>query len=298
MEWDLTRCTLCPLACGADRSRGIGRCGGGSLPRVALADIHRGEEPPIVGSRGSGAVFFSGCNMGCLFCQNYQISARGIGREVSVERLAEIFLELQGRGVHNLNLVSAGHFLPQVAEALRLAKAQGLCLPVVWNTNSYERVEALRQLEGLVDIYLPDLKYWDDGLARAYSAAPGYFETAAAAILEMRRQVGADVLDADGVMRRGMIVRHLVLPGCRKDSRRVLDWVRANLGPEVRVSLLWQYTPLYRAAEVKALNRRVTSFEYEDVVDYFFAIGLHNGYRQGKEAATAAWTPDFDLRGV
>lgn len=295
---DFSHCTLCPRACGANRLLGAGPCGGALLPKVALAAVHRGEEPPIVGTRGSGAVFFSGCNMACLFCQNHTISAEGVGKEISAAQLADVFLKLQAQGVHNINLVSAGHFLPQAAQALRLAKTRGLTLPVVYNTNGYETVESLKELEGLVDIYLPDLKYTDDALARAYSRAPGYFAVATAAISEMARQVGGNRLDEAGLLQKGLIVRHLVLPGAKEDSKRVLDWLRQTLGPDVTVSLLRQYTPLYRAKEVKALNRRVTTYEYEAVLDHFFAIGLSKGFMQEKSAATDAEVPVFDLRGL
>lgn len=295
----LSACRICPHRCGVDRVSGrVGRCHAPLLPKLALVGIHHWEEPPISGQNGSGTVFFSHCNLACVFCQNHKISAGGFGKEVSVERLAEIFLEQQARRVHNINLVSAVHFLPQTAKALALAKAQGLSIPVVYNSNGYETPEGLRLLEGLVDIYLPDFKYWDDGLASQYSAAPQYHAHAAAAIIEMRRQQPADVFREDGVMQRGLILRHLVLPGHYRDSLRILDWAREALGTEAYLSLMSQYTPVYRAKEYKPLSRRVTTFEYEKVVEYFWKIGLKNGFMQKRSSAAAEYTPLFDLTGV
>lgn len=295
----LSRCRACPRRCGADRaSGGIGWCRAPLLPKLALASVHYGEEPPISGENGSGTVFFSHCNMACVFCQNHPISAGGFGREVSVERLAEIFLEQQARGVHNINLVSAVQFLPQAAEALAMAKDRGLSIPIVYNSNGYETPEGLRLLEGLADIYLPDFKYWDNALAERYSAAPAYRECAAAAIMEMRRQQPRDIFGEDGMMRKGMIVRHLVLPGHYRDSLHVLDWIREALGAETYVSLMSQYTPAHRAKGFKPLSRRLTTFEYEKAVAHFWEIGLKNGFMQRRASAGLEYTPVFDLSGV
>ena len=299
MKAALSHCQICPRNCGVDRTAGkTGFCHAPALPKVALVSGHHWEEPPISGTKGSGTVFFSHCNLDCVFCQNHAISQEGFGQEISVSRLAEIFLEQQARGFHNINLVSAVQFLPQTAKALELAKAQGLHLPIVYNSNGYESLTGLRQLEGLVDIYLPDFKYWNEALGVAYSHAPRYRETAAAAILEMRRQAPKDNFDADGILQKGLIVRHLVLPGQYKDSLRILDWIKEFLGTETLVSLMSQYTPMYRATEIKALSRRITTFEYEKVVDYFFEIGLKNGFMQKRSSATGEYTPTFDLSGV
>lgn len=295
----LSACRICPRACGANRIGGQhGWCGAGASPKVALVSRHLWEEPPISGTKGSGTVFFSHCNLGCIFCQNHEISAGGFGQEISIERLAEIFLEQEAQGVHNLNLVSAVQYLPQAARALELAKNQGLSLPVVYNSNGYESLEGLRMLDGLVDIYLPDFKYWDNALGEAYSHAPQYREMASSAILEMRRQTKAEQFDADGILQRGLIVRHLILPGHHRDSFAILDWMREALGEEAYVSLLSQYTPLYHAAEYKQLSRRLTTFEYDKVIAHFFAIGLKNGFMQKRSSATAEYTPHFDLSGV
>ena len=294
------KCSLCPRQCRAERTEttGGGFCRMPELPVVARAALHHWEEPPISGTRGSGTIFFSGCSLGCVFCQNYNISAEGFGQEITIERLAEIFLEQQERGFHNINLVSAVQFIPQVAKALKMAKEQGLNIPVVYNSNGYESIEGLRMLEGLVDMYLPDFKYWDNELGLEYSNCPNYRETAAAAILEMRRQVGKDILDENGLMKKGIILRHLVLPGQYKDSMKVLDWIKENLGEDTFLSLMSQYTPMHRAKEIKALSRKLTTFEYDKVVDHFFEIGLKNGFMQKRSSATSEYTPTFDLSGV
>ena len=299
MRSALSQCNVCPRNCGADRTNGkTGFCRAPYLPKVALVSRHDWEEPPISGTKGSGTVFFSHCNLGCVFCQNHDISQDGFGQEITVKRLAEIFLEQQERGFHNVNLVSAVQFIPQVAKALTIAKAQGLSIPVVYNSNGYESIDGLKMLEGLVDIYLPDFKYWDDALGLEYSKAPHYRETVSAAILEMRRQTGADILDENGIMKKGIILRHLVLPGHYKDSFKVLDWVKEHLGEETFVSLMSQYTPMYQAKEIKPLSRKLTTFEYDKVVDHFFEIGLKNGFMQKRSSATSEYTPSFDLSGV
>ena len=299
MNKALSHCQVCPRNCGADRTAGqFGFCRAPYLPKVALVSRHDWEEPPISGTKGSGTVFFSHCNLGCVFCQNHDISQDGFGQEISIERLAEIFLEQQTRGFHNVNLVSAAQFIPQVAKALKLAKEKGLSIPVVYNSNGYESVKGLKMLEGLVDVYLPDFKYWNDDLGMEYSKCPHYRETAAAAILEMRKQVKKDILDENGIMQKGIIIRHLVLPGQYKDSFQVLDWIRKHLGEETFVSLMSQYTPMHKAKEIKALSRKLTTFEYDKVVDHFLKIGLKNGFMQKRSSATSEYTPAFDLSGV
>lgn len=299
MNKALSHCQVCPRNCGADRTAGqFGFCRAPYLPKVALVSRHDWEEPPISGTKGSGTVFFSHCNLGCVFCQNHDISQDGFGQEISIERLAEIFLEQQTRGFHNVNLVSAAQFIPQVAKALKLAKEKGLSIPVVYNSNGYESVKGLKLLEGLVDVYLPDFKYWNDDLGMEYSKCPHYRETAAAAILEMREQVGPDILDGNGIMQKGIILRHLVLPGQYKDSMKILDWIKESLSENTFVSLMSQYTPMYQAKEIKALSRKLTTFEYDKVVDHFLKIGLKNGFMQKRSSATSEYTPAFDLSGV
>lgn len=296
---DLSHCTLCPRECGRDRALGQGRCGAGSLPRLARAALHRWEEPCISGGdpgRGSGTVFFSGCPLGCCFCQNHPISHGNFGKEVAVSRLAEIFLELQEQGAWNINLVSATQYIPQVAEALDLVKGR-LNIPVVWNTGGYEKAESLRLLEGYVDVYLPDLKFFDPSLSELCADAPDYFSVAAAAILEMFRQVGPVQMGEDGMLRRGVMVRHLVLPGQRRDSEQLLRWLAEAVPVEdIFLSLMSQYTP-YRPVPQKALNRRVASFEYNWVREIAQELGF-SGYGQERSSAREEYTPPFDLEGV
>ena len=299
IEENLNSCNLCPNMCGVDRIKGeIGICNSGILPKVSMASLHFWEEPCISGELGSGAVFFSNCNLSCVFCQNYKISHEGFGNEVSIEKLSNIFLDLQNQRALNINLVSATQYIPQVAEALLLAKKSGLNIPVVYNTNGYESVEALRILEGLVDVYLPDLKYYNNKYACEYSSAPDYFTHATKAILEMYTQVGIPRYNDDGIIQKGLIIRHLLLPGMVEDSKKVLRWIKDNLPIEIPISIMAQYTPVYKAKSIKGINRKITEREYTRVIDYFFDIGLENGFVQDYESATSDYTPDFDLTGV
>ncbi len=288
-------CTLCPRLCAARRTgtRGDGRCGMPSLPVVARAALHHWEEPCISGTQGSGAVFFSGCPLGCVFCQNGRISRGHLGKIVSVERLREIFLSLIAQGAHNINLVSPTHFAHAVGEALR----EPLGVPVVWNTGGYERAETLRALKGRVQIYLPDLKYADGALAQRYSGAPDYFEIAAAAIEEMVRQTGPYELGEDGLLRRGVLIRHLLLPGALENTKAVLDYVARTFPPgTVLFSLMAQYTPQPGAEGL--LARRITGAELRAARAYMESVGITAGYTQDIEAARREYTPDFDLTGV
>ena len=288
-------CTLCPRNCRAERTElaGAGVCRVGTLPRIARAALHMWEEPCISGTRGSGAVFFSGCNLQCAFCQNEAISHGGQGETVSVARLAEIFRELEAQGAHNINLVTATHFVPAVIAALDCYRPK---IPIVYNCGGYERVETLRMLEGYVDIYLPDFKYIDSGMAKLLSGAPDYPGTALAAIKEMRRQTGPAVYDADGMMLRGTQIRHLVLPGLTGDSMRLLTLIADEL-PDTPVSLMGQYTPCGKALTIPGMNRRVTKKEYARVLAHMENIGLA-GYRQALASATDAFVPAFDNTGV
>ena len=293
---NLHHCTLCPRMCGADRYSGTGFCGCGSEIRAAKAYIHMWEEPCISGTNGSGTVFFSGCCLKCCFCQNYEISSQGAGKEISVKRLAEIFPELQEKGAHNINLVSPTPYVPQIIQALEICRGK-LDIPIVYNTGGYERVETLKMLDGYVDVYLPDLKYYDDSLAEKYSSAKNYFETAANAIHEMFRQVGSVRIE-NGLIKKGVIIRHLVLPSHRKDSMKLLEWVAENFpGNEILVSLMSQYTPVYKSCEHKEISRRISTFEYNSVVDRAAELGL-NGFMQERASAVSDYTPDFDLSGL
>ena len=291
-------CRLCPRECGADRSREAGLCRGGGKVRVARASLHMWEEPCLSGERGSGTVFFCGCSLGCVYCQNRAISRGEAGLDISEERLSEIFLMLQGKGAHNLNLVTAGHYLPQVARALRRAKEEGLEIPVVYNTSSYEKPEALRLLEGLVDIYLPDFKCMDEALALRYCRAADYPARAKEALEEMMRQTGEASFGRDGMMRRGTLVRHLVLPGCTEDSKRVIDYLYRTYGDRIYLSIMSQYTPVDIPEEFPELQRTLTPEEYEEVVDYAIGLGVENGFIQEGGAAEESFIPPFDLEGI
>lgn len=295
----LSDCRLCPRQCRIDRLNGqCGICRAAALPKIALASLHRWEEPCISGTRGSGTVFFSHCNLSCLFCQNYDISQHNFGKEISIDELARLFIKQQQRGAHNINLVSPTSFMPQIAETLTIAKEHGLAIPVIYNSNAYESVDALHYMDGLIDVYLPDLKYFSDEYAVKYSKAPHYFEHATAAIMEMYQQVGSPQFDDEGIIKRGLIIRHLMLPGLIEDSKQILLWIRNNLPIEVYVSLMAQYTPMYKAKEHERLNRRISRRQYEDIIDYFFDIGLENGYVQERSSAKSIYTPDFDLSGL
>ena len=288
-------CSLCPRRCGALRTgtEGGGFCGMPALPVVARAALHFWEEPCISGKRGSGAVFFSGCNLQCVFCQNRSISHGKYGKAVSIPRLREIFRELAEQGAHNINLVTPTHFTPAIREALEVSPG----VPVVWNSGGYELPETLRTLEGAVQVYLPDLKYADNALAARYSGAADYFETAAAAIREMFRQVGRCEFDNEGILQHGVVIRHLLLPGALENTKAVLDWIAENFAPgEVLVSLMSQYTPQPGAEGL--LRRRVTGGEYRAARAYMENLGLTDGYYQDSSSAREEYTPPFDLTGL
>ncbi len=289
-------CRQCPRACAAERTQTVpgGVCAMPSLPVVARAALHFWEEPPISGTRGSGTVFFSGCPLRCVFCQNSLISQEGYGRPVTLSRLREIFQELIAQGAHNINLVTPTHFTHAIREAL----SDPLPVPVVWNTGAYDRVETLKMLEGRVQIYLPDLKYLDAGRAKRYSAAPDYPAVATAAIREMVRQTGPCVFDGQGLLKRGVIIRHLLLPGGLPEAKAVMDWVSVAFPRgEVYFSLMSQYTPLGRSAEYPEIHRRLRSSEIRSAQAYMAALELP-GYTQEEEAAGGEYVPIFDLTGV
>ena len=287
-------CILCPRQCGVDRAERVGYCGSGSLPKVARAAKHHWEEPCISGTEGSGTVFFSGCTLGCVFCQNREISRGGTGREVTIEHLADIFKRLEGQGVHNLNLVTPTHFTPQILQALELAKPT---VPIVMNCGGYERVETLLQWEGKVQVYLPDLKYFSTELSAKYSAAPDYFAVASKAILEMHRQQPKLVWEGD-LLKQGLIIRHLVLPGCMKDSLQILDFLDKNLPKDgFLLSLMSQFTPTEACRTYPEINRRVTTYEYRKVADRAAELGF-SGFAQDRRSAKEEYTPPFNLEGV
>ena len=295
---DITNCNLCPRRCGVNRTKRVGFCGAGEKVRIALVSLHQWEEPCLVGAKGAGTVFFSYCSLRCVYCQNHAISHGGQGVEVTTERLAEIFLEQQARGAATLDLVTPTHYVPQIIAALDIAKARGLTLPVVYNSSAYENVETIEALKGYVDIYLPDMKYMSTASGGEYSAAADYFAAASAAITRMVEQVGPVQFTADGQLRRGVLVRHMVLPGHRHESMDIVKWLWETFGKTVQVSLMNQYTPMYKAAEHKPLNRRLTTFEYDSVVDYALQLGMENAYIQERRSASAEFVPDFNGAGV
>ena len=295
----MSACTLCSRECHVDRSSGKkGFCGMDGTIYLARAALHMWEEPCISGTKGSGAVFFSGCGLRCCFCQNHDIAIGSRGLAVSVERIGEIFLELKEKGAANINLVTGAHYVPQIIEALKLARMQGMDLPVVYNSSGYEKLETLKLLEGYVDIYLPDLKYMEPDLAQKFSHAPDYVERAKAAIKEMVRQSGSCQFGEDGYIRRGTIVRHLILPGHTKNSRKVLRYLHETYGEEIYISIMNQYTPVREFGEFKELNRKVTKREYEKVLDTAVEMGIQNGFIQEGETASESFIPEFDYEGV
>lgn len=293
-----THCTLCPRNCGVDRTKTRGFCGESHELRAARAALHFWEEPPISGTVGSGTVFFSGCTLRCIFCQNANIASGHHGKEIPSERLSEIFLELQEKGAANINLVTPTHFLPHIKEALILAKDKGLAIPIVYNCGGYEKAETLALLDGLVDIYLPDYKYRSPILAEVFSAAKDYPKVAEKALREMLRQVGNPLFDENGMMKRGVIVRHLVLPGHTDDSMDVLRFLHENFGDDIYISIMSQYTPVKKFEKYPALSRRLTTYEYQKVVRFAEKIGITRGFLQSGEAAKESFIPAFDLTGI
>lgn len=299
-------CSLCPRRCGCNRLEGAaGFCGQTARLLLSRAALHFWEEPCISGTGGSGTVFFCGCSLGCIYCQNYEISGResaleeaGHGKVVTKERLAEIFLELQEQGAHNINLVTGAQFLPHILWAIPAARKAGLTIPIVYNTSGYELVSSLKLLEGLVDIYLPDLKYLDAELAAEYSRAADYPQTAQAAIAEMVRQIGAPMTGADGMMQKGVIVRHLLLPGRKEAAKEIIKYLWEQFGERLWMSILRQYTPTPQVAGIRGLNRKVTTYEYEKTIDYALQLGITSGFRQEGEAAAESFIPSFRGEGV
>jgi len=287
-------CTLCPRQCGVDRAKQKGYCGMGKAVRIARADLHFWEEPCISGENGSGAVFFSGCHLRCIFCQNYEISACKKGKDISVGELAEIFLQLQKKGAENINLVTPTHFVPQIITALDIAKAKGLALPIVYNCGGYESVETIKMLEGYVDVYLPDFKYFNNRYAKEYSHAPDYFPVAVRAIAEMFAQTGPLRFDEKGRLRKGVLVRHLMLPGLLFDSKKILDYLSDTYGNQIQISLMRQYTPLAQVSKHPKLGRKLPDGHYDTLVDYADSLGLYNVYVQDEDSVGEEFIPPFE----
>lgn len=277
----LKKCELCPHNCKINRLEGqIGRCKASDKVKIALYSSHSYEEPCISGEKGSGTIFFSNCNLNCIYCQNYEISQEGKGKEITIEKLAEIFLKQQKKGVHNISLVTPTSYILQIIEAIKIAKCRGLKIPIIYNTNGYDSVESLKMLDGYIDIYLPDLKYSSNKLSKEYSNVKNYFETATLAIKEMYRQVGSPELDKNGIMKKGLMIRHLVLPNNLLNSKIILKWIKENIDENVYVSIMAQYFPTYKAKQHNKLNRKLTKKEWKEIEQYVYDLDIKNGYLQ------------------
>lgn len=293
---ELDKCTICPHKCKINRNENqIGRCKAKDTVKIALYSIHNFEEPCISGEKGSGTVFFSNCNLNCVYCQNYEISQLGKGKEITIEELADIFLKQQAKDVENINLVTPTSYVPQIIEAIKMARAKGLKLPIVYNTNSYENIETIKMLEGYVDIYLPDLKYVDNELAKKYSNIENYFEIATQAIKEMIRQVGETKIDENGMMQKGVLIRHLVLPNNVENSKKVLKWIRENLPKNTYISVMAQYFPTYKAKDMIDLNRKLTKEEWKEIEDYIYELEIENGYVQELGEHEEEYVPQWEF---
>lgn len=293
---NLVKCEICPHKCGIDRTKKeIGRCKSTDKIKIALYSVHHFEEPCISGENGSGTVFFSNCNLNCIYCQNYEISQEGKGKEISIEELADIFIEQQNRNVENINLVTPTSYTLQIIEAIKIAKKKGLTIPIIYNTNGYERVETLKLLEGYVDVYLPDLKYYDDKIAMKYSKIKNYFEIATKAIQEMYRQVGSPKLDKRGMIRKGVMIRHLVLPNNIENSKNILKWIKENIDEDVYIDIMAQYFPTYKAKENNELNRKLTKEEYQEIENYVYQLDIKNGYMQELGEHEEEYVPKWDI---
>lgn len=294
-----SHCALCPRECGADRNKGeLGVCSVASQLKLARAALHEWEEPCISGKNGSGTVFFSGCSLGCVYCQNKEISGGEVGREISAERLVEIFFELKEKGAHNINLVTPSHYVPTIVYAIERAKTQNIDIPFVYNSSGYEKIETLKMLNGLIDIYLPDYKYSDSDLSERYSFARDYPEVARAAIDEMVRAQPKPIFDKNRMMKKGVIVRHLVLPSCYENSRRAIEYLYSTYKDDIYISLMSQYTPVCKSDKHPELNQKVSAEEYERLIDFALDIGVERGFIQEGGAASESFIPNFDCEGV
>lgn len=290
----LEKCTLCPRECNVNRLKNeIGYCKATDKVKIALANLHYYEEPCISGESGSGTIFFSGCNMSCNFCQNYKISQQGFGKEIEIFELADEFLRLQKENAHNINLVTGFMYIPQIIEAIKIAKSNGLKIPIIYNSSGYEKIESLKMLEGFVDVYLPDFKYFDNSLAKNLSNANNYKEIAQNALKEMYRQVGSPQFDENGIIKKGLIIRHLILPNYIENSKNVLKWIKENIDNNVYLSIMAQYFPSYKALETDDINRKLNIDEYKDIEQYVFDLDF-NGYMQDLEENEEQYVPDFE----
>ena len=292
---NLSSCEICPHRCKVNRANGIkGRCKCDDKIKIALASIHNFEEPCISGTKGSGTVFFSNCNLNCIYCQNYEISQLGKGKEITIHELAEIFLDQQKNNVHNINLVTPTMYALQIIEAIKIAKKQGLNIPIIYSTNGYENIETIKLLNGLIDVYLPDLKYFSNTIAVKYSNANNYFKIATEAIKEMYNQVGTAKFDEEGIIKKGVIIRHLVLPNHIQNSKNILKWIKENMPEDVYVSVMAQYFPTYKAKEDAYINRKLTKKEYKEIENYLYTLNIENGYIQELGEHEEEYVPNWE----
>ena len=290
----LKECTVCPHNCKINRlDNKIGFCKGRDTVKIALSSLHYFEEPCISGTNGSGTIFFSNCNLKCIYCQNYKISWEAKGEEKTIDDLANIMLEEQAKGAHNINLVTPTMYAYQIIEAIKIAKEKGLNIPIIYNTNSYENIETIKALNGYIDIYLPDLKYFDNNLGKKYSNINNYFDYASEAIKEMINQVGMPEFDENGLIKKGVIIRHLVLPNHIQNSKNVLKWIKENLNEDVYISLMAQYFPCHKAKDNEMLNRKLTKHEYKEIENYFYLLDFKNGYIQELGSHEEEYVPNF-----
>ncbi|MBP3915214.1 radical SAM protein [Clostridium sp.] len=295
----LENCTLCMRNCNVNRNKGIkGVCNSTNSIRIARAALHFWEEPCISGKSGSGTVFFSNCNLKCVFCQNYKISSEGFGTEITIDRLAEIFLELQDKGANNINLVTPTHFVPQIIESLKIAKNKGLNLPIIYNTNSIDTLDTIKTLNGYIDVYLPDFKYFEDKYALKYSKIKGYSKNVLEVIDEMVKQVGHPKFNEDGIIVKGVIVRHLLLPGLLFDSKKIIDAIYKKFEDSVYISLMNQYTPMYNAKMYPEINKSINEKTYDSIINYALSLGVKNGFIQESGTNSEEFVPDFNNEGV
>ena len=295
----LNSCTLCPRNCKVNRNNNeLGYCGMTNQLMVARASLHYWEEPIISGERGSGTVFFSGCNLKCVFCQNYQISNNNFGKPISIHRLSEIFLELQEKGANNINLVTPTHFVPLIIEALKIAKAKGLNIPIVYNSSGYGNVETIKLLKGYIDIYLPDFKYYDNKYANKYSKCNNYFEAVTSSLNEMIKQVGKPVFNEEGILTKGIIVRHMMIPGLLNDSKKIIHYLVDNYNDDIFISIMNQYTPTNNLTNYQEINKTVNDSEYDELINYAIDLGIKNGFMQEGETQKTSFIPEFDTTGV
>ena len=296
---ELEKCEICPHKCKVNRIKGqIGRCKATDKIKIALYSIHKYEEPCISGEKGSGTIFFSNCNLNCIYCQNYEISQLGKGKEISIERLAEIMLELQEKDVENINLVTPTSYTVQIIEAIKIAKSNGLHIPIIYNTNGYENIETIKKLEGYIDVYLPDLKYYYNKIGKRYSKIDNYFEITTKAILEMYNQVGKTLLDERGIIKKGLMIRHLVLPNNIENSKKILKWIKENVNDDVYINVMAQYFPTYKAKEDEKLNRKLTQNEFKEIEDFVYELDIKNGYMQELGEHEEEYVPKWDVNVV